>query len=443
MKIYFVKPGDTLEGIAQRNGVDLEALIGANPQLADQDSLNPGTKIKIPVKPAALQEADAGRVEPGAQQNTSLSEAADSSQAAANAAQPSAYAAPSAGNAAQTAANIAQQYPNAAQIAPAQWNASAWPEYGMANAQQTAPQAFMPPVFAGNTPPVYGTANTGPVFGTMFANPAFGAANAAPAYGLPGTMPIFAPSYGTPNAGPMFDPSYTSPAYGTAYTGLAPMYANPAFEAANAPDSMPGAAQTAPSDQPQIFAQQTHTDAAAPDLFKDEPIPAVPAASLYDLPAMEQAAQIPWGMPYPQMNAIFQMPQKPCGCGGKTGAAGVPYQSVSGWPEAVPYSQWIPYAQPYQPPAAPPQGIMVHGSQIPTDSELEIETGRKAEPKAKTSQLQVETRSGTEPGAGVSKKGKARRKRKQNPVIAKIRKLSSARPKPARTRQESLPWIKQ
>lgn len=49
--LYVIQPGDTLSDIAQRFGVDLTALIHANPQIADPDVIFPGQVIFVPLCP--------------------------------------------------------------------------------------------------------------------------------------------------------------------------------------------------------------------------------------------------------------------------------------------------------------------------------------------------------------------------------------------------------
>ncbi|HYH03420.1 MAG TPA: SafA/ExsA family spore coat assembly protein, partial [Bacillota bacterium] len=46
--LYTVMPGDTMFAIAQRNNLTLSALIAANPQITDPDRINPGQVICIP-----------------------------------------------------------------------------------------------------------------------------------------------------------------------------------------------------------------------------------------------------------------------------------------------------------------------------------------------------------------------------------------------------------
>jgi LysM repeat protein len=46
-KTYTVRPGDTPSSIAQRAGVDVSALLDANPD-ADPNALSPGQKLKLP-----------------------------------------------------------------------------------------------------------------------------------------------------------------------------------------------------------------------------------------------------------------------------------------------------------------------------------------------------------------------------------------------------------
>ena len=48
---YTVKVGDTLSDIAQRHGVQQDALQMANPQIGNPDELGVGQVIRIPVKP--------------------------------------------------------------------------------------------------------------------------------------------------------------------------------------------------------------------------------------------------------------------------------------------------------------------------------------------------------------------------------------------------------
>lgn len=48
-RTYTVKPGDTPSGIADATGVDLQALLAANPD-ADPGALSPGDKLKLPAK---------------------------------------------------------------------------------------------------------------------------------------------------------------------------------------------------------------------------------------------------------------------------------------------------------------------------------------------------------------------------------------------------------
>ena len=45
---YTVRSGDTLSGIAQRNGVSLQALIAANPQIANPNLIHPGQTVHVP-----------------------------------------------------------------------------------------------------------------------------------------------------------------------------------------------------------------------------------------------------------------------------------------------------------------------------------------------------------------------------------------------------------
>ncbi|MDR7333386.1 TIGR02594 family protein [Roseateles asaccharophilus] len=49
---HTVKPGDTLHAIAQQHGVGLQALIAANPQLRDPDRIHPGDTLRLPPRQA-------------------------------------------------------------------------------------------------------------------------------------------------------------------------------------------------------------------------------------------------------------------------------------------------------------------------------------------------------------------------------------------------------
>ncbi len=46
--VYVVKSGDTLSGIAAKYGVELDALIAANPQIKNPDLIYVGDKVTIP-----------------------------------------------------------------------------------------------------------------------------------------------------------------------------------------------------------------------------------------------------------------------------------------------------------------------------------------------------------------------------------------------------------
>jgi len=45
---YLVKKGDTLYGIAKKNGITLKALMDANPEVTNPKQLHVGQKLKIP-----------------------------------------------------------------------------------------------------------------------------------------------------------------------------------------------------------------------------------------------------------------------------------------------------------------------------------------------------------------------------------------------------------
>lgn len=51
--IYTVQAGDTLFNIARRFSVSLDALIAANPQIADPNLIMPGQQVCVPVQPPA------------------------------------------------------------------------------------------------------------------------------------------------------------------------------------------------------------------------------------------------------------------------------------------------------------------------------------------------------------------------------------------------------
>jgi uncharacterized protein (TIGR02594 family) len=53
-EVYTVKPGDTLWGIARKQGVSLDELIDLNPDIEDPDIILPGQRIKIPGGPPSL-----------------------------------------------------------------------------------------------------------------------------------------------------------------------------------------------------------------------------------------------------------------------------------------------------------------------------------------------------------------------------------------------------
>ncbi|MFL5321283.1 MAG: LysM peptidoglycan-binding domain-containing protein [Myxococcaceae bacterium] len=48
MSIHTVKSGECLWNIARRNGVSLQALIAANPQIKNPDLIHPGESVKVP-----------------------------------------------------------------------------------------------------------------------------------------------------------------------------------------------------------------------------------------------------------------------------------------------------------------------------------------------------------------------------------------------------------
>lgn len=50
---YVIKPGDTLSGLARRNGTSVKALMQANPQIADPNLIKAGATMTVPDGPAA------------------------------------------------------------------------------------------------------------------------------------------------------------------------------------------------------------------------------------------------------------------------------------------------------------------------------------------------------------------------------------------------------
>lgn len=49
---YVIKPGDTLSGLARRNGTSVKALMQANPQIADPNLIHAGASMTVPDGPA-------------------------------------------------------------------------------------------------------------------------------------------------------------------------------------------------------------------------------------------------------------------------------------------------------------------------------------------------------------------------------------------------------
>ena len=52
-RLVVVRPGDSLSAIGQRHGVPVEAMIAANPQLADPDRIVPGQIVCVPRAPSS------------------------------------------------------------------------------------------------------------------------------------------------------------------------------------------------------------------------------------------------------------------------------------------------------------------------------------------------------------------------------------------------------
>jgi hypothetical protein len=161
--------------------------------------------------------------------------------------------------------------------------------------------------------------------------------------------------------------------------------------------------------------------------FHYDHIPAVPVSSLYDMPAVVNAAAEPWGMPYPQMNAYFNMPPADCGCSGSKQG------KMSGWAGNLPNSHWLPYARPVQYPDYPPQGGSVHEARL-AGGEADESDGGSAPQQAKTSQVSAEK---------TAKSSANRQTRnKQSSMIAKIRRLSAGSgKKQAYKKKKALPWL--
>ncbi|MGE5509149.1 MAG: SafA/ExsA family spore coat assembly protein [Chitinophagales bacterium] len=60
LRMVIVQPGDTMWKLARRYGVTLDALIKANPQIANPDLIYPGQRLRIPCSPVVLPAADRG-----------------------------------------------------------------------------------------------------------------------------------------------------------------------------------------------------------------------------------------------------------------------------------------------------------------------------------------------------------------------------------------------
>lgn len=278
MKIHFVKQGDTLYEISQKYGVELDALIAANPQLKDPDKLMPGMKIKVPTKAAAL---------------------------------------------------IVQPTPEV-----------------------------------------------------------------------------------TPN------PAVEAP------------------EMVNAPTvELPVNEKIAMQEETEVN-KKVVANAPVKDLFKYDHIPAVPAAgSLYELPQAEAQQEAPWGMPYPQSNQYFPVSKEPCGCGGSGDVTpNQAYAAANGWPTPIPYSNWLPYAQPFQQMMAPTPAVSPHGASFPEYPAPA--KGRSSEGKVKATTSQADA-----VNADKGKKSTKRSRKRSNPAVAKIRKLTASKGKSRINKHDSLPWI--
>ena len=50
---YAIKPGDTLNKIAQSNGTTVDAIMKANPQIKDPNKISAGAKLNLPSKDGA------------------------------------------------------------------------------------------------------------------------------------------------------------------------------------------------------------------------------------------------------------------------------------------------------------------------------------------------------------------------------------------------------
>lgn len=193
--------------------------------------------------------------------------------------------------------------------------------------------------------------------------------------------------------------------------------------------------QIAVDDEVEIKEKVT-TGAPVKDLFNYDHIPAVPAAaSLYELPQVEAPSEAPWGMPYPQSNQYFPVPKEPCGCGGAENASpNQSYAAANGWPTPIPYSNWLPYAQPFQQMMAPSADVSPHGTSFPEYPVPAKGRGSERQVRATTSQAD-------ETGAATRKKSTKRSRKSANSAVAKIRKLTTSKGKARIIKHDSLPWI--
>jgi morphogenetic protein associated with SpoVID len=414
VKIHIVKPGDTLDAIAQKYGIALDKLIAANPQLEDPDRLTPGMKIRIPVQPAAVAPADgAGPTPaphtPGLMDSLETNMGYEAGVPVYGANDANSAAGGNVPNPAPYGGDLANQPGDFAYASQLGGNVPNLGHPGM-NDQSPAALGVNLPNFA----PLGANAPNPAPFGDNLSNVAPFGANASNPAPFGANLPNLAPfGDGWPNLAPL----------GENAPNAAPFVQSPDPFGMNLPN--PGLfGQSLPNVDPM-------GPAAVP--FQYDPMPAVPVSSLYDMPAVANTAVEPWGMPYPQMNAHFHYPPATCGCAGAKPGKDRPYDAAFGWPGNAPYSHWLPYARPVQYPDDPPQGGSVHEARLADEAAVGSD-GAAAKPQAKTSQA----------SAGKTAKPAGRRSagNKSTAIVAKIRRLSKGSGKKQTVKKrEALPWM--